>query len=367
MLAVPVFQVGAPVRGVQSARSKTPTAEGLKLIWEQVFQKSPISLTDNFHALGGNAREADAICDEIERIYGQHLSGVTISHVPTVAELAAFLQQDPPPRLSPFIQIKTGSAPPPIFFAHGLSGMVEYYTLAQHIRTDHPIYGVQARGLDGIDEPFDRVEDMASFYLDGFARIHPNGPYYLIGYSFGGLVAFEMAQRLVAQGKKVGMLALVDAYPHPRFMPPNPRLRLFGRRMKTHARNMNALSMSSALSYFGRGLRRKFRIAVPAENGSNPAVPEGSLAATMPRVNQKAYRAFSNYRPRHYPGLVQFVTTKIQTFFPGDPAAVWRRLSADLVVETIPGDHLNILSTEYRPLADALSRFMARSDADLRI
>src|SRR5437667_8341863 len=127
---------------------------------------------------------------------------------------------------SPFVQIKTGRDRTPIFIAHGLSGVVQFSELSKYIETDHPIYGIQAKGIDGSEEPFDRVEDMAAYYLETLAEICPAGPYILIGYSFGGLVALEMAQRLTAAGKSIALLVLLDAYTDPRFLPARDRLRL---------------------------------------------------------------------------------------------------------------------------------------------
>jgi thioesterase domain-containing protein len=332
------------------------------LIWEGVF-KRPIEFTDNFNDLGGNAERADAICAEIARLHGCRLPGAAISQAPTVEQLTVLLQQDPLPKLSPFIKIKPGVASSPVFIAHGLSGMVEFYKLARHIRTPHAIYGIQARGLDGKEEPYDRLEDMADYYLEALAETHPNGPYFLIGYSFGGLVALEMAQRLVQQGKRVGLLALIDAYPHPRFMPAPLRAWLFTKRMRRHASAMSGMTASNALSFFGRGILRKLHLAAPLISDDRPATPDTSLATTIPRVNHRAYRAYFNYRPRFYPGPIKFVTTEVKTFFPGNPETIWKHLTDDFEARMIPGDHLNIVSTEYRQLAEVLTSYIEKADA----
>src|ERR1700723_776119 len=116
-------------------------------------------------------------------------------------------------RFSPLVLIKAGGETPPIFIVHGLSGFVQFRELADHIQTNHPIYGIQAQGIDGMAEPLERVEDMAQLYVETLQELCPYGPYILIGYSFGGLVALEMAQRLSGGGKKIALLALLDTYP----------------------------------------------------------------------------------------------------------------------------------------------------------
>ena len=261
---------------------------------------------------------------------------------------------------SPFIQIKAGCEKPPIFIAHGLSGTVQFVELAEHIRTGHPIYGIQAKGVDGIEEPLDRVEDMAKFYLDTLEQLYPDGPYILIGYSFGGLVAFEMAQRLSANGKRIALLVLLDAYPHPRFMPAPQRLRLFLKRMRSHASQMRELPLSNALSYFTNGLKRRLHFPGALHESQRPPETLGlSFADTaLRRVNQKAYVAYASYQPRFFEGKIKFVTTEIQSFFPGDPVTVWGNLVAELEVEVIPGDHLNIVTTEFKSLASVLTRYV---------
>src|SRR5438552_6897298 len=135
---------------------------------------------------------------------------------------------------------------PPIFIAHGLCGTVQFTELAKHIRTGHPIYGIQGKGLDEIEEPLERVEDMARFYLEALEELYPQGPYILIGYSFGGLVALEMAHRLPETGKNVALLVLIDAYLHPRYMAYSQRLRLFATRVRGNANKMRQLPLPSA-------------------------------------------------------------------------------------------------------------------------
>ena len=353
--------MGAPATNAKFGRG-TPSADVLKTIWERVLQRAPIAPGDNFHDLGGTPVLADLICSEISRTFSRAVPAVCLSHAPTISQLALLLQQDPLPTFSPLIQIKRGISGPPVFITPGLSGMVEYYALAKHIHTRNAIFGIQAPGLDGREEPLESVESMADCYLDALLERQPDGPYFLIGYSFGGLVAFAMAQKLRAQGREVALLALLDAYPHPRFMPPPQRFRVFLKRMRTHAGKMTAMRLASASTYFVRGIKRKLRLAAPLEIGTHPKREDYSLAATMPWVNQKAYRAYTDYRPRFYPGPIHFVTASIQTFFPGSPASIWKRLCTDFQVETIPGDHLSIVTSEFRPLAQVLTRFIESSD-----
>jgi acetoacetyl-CoA synthetase len=267
------------------------------------------------------------------------------------------------PRFSPFVELKRGDEGPPILLAHGLDGRASFSGLAEHIRTGNAVYGIQAKGLDGMDEPLDRIEDMAAFYLEALSDLQPQGPYILIGYSFGGLVALEMAQRLSRSGKKVGLLVLVDAYPHPRFLSPAERLRLIVRRTCRHISEMKKLSASEAISYFVGGLRRRLRIV--GVRAPNPSVSQGSQpSAPQPRlrVRDSAYVAFQRYCPRFYRGKIFFVSAAENSYFPDDPVAIWGKLADEFENETVPGGHLNIVTTEFQGLADALTRYVRRAN-----
>ena len=133
---------------------------------------------------------------------------------PTVEMLGALLGNPAPPKVPPILPMKPGAEDPPIFVAHGMGNTVlELSGLVRKIVSRHPIYGMQARGLDGVDEPLATIEEMAEFHLEAIRRQQAHGPYFLIGYSLGGLVTLEIAQRLRAGGEKIALLALVDSYP----------------------------------------------------------------------------------------------------------------------------------------------------------
>ncbi|MGA7441928.1 MAG: alpha/beta fold hydrolase, partial [Candidatus Sulfotelmatobacter sp.] len=348
----------------QSERAVNPklastTPETLTSIWQRVLQRSSVNVDDNFFELGGSLSSADMIFAEIARQYGRELPSATIYHAPTIAALASVLERPTLPQFSPFVQLKAGTQKPPILIAHGLDGLTSFSRLAKHIRTGHPVYGIQARGVDGMEEPYDRIEDMAQFYLDALGQVQPKGPYILIGYSFGGLVALEMAQRLSRNEENVALLVLIDAYPHPRFMSRDQRLRLFARRIRRHLSEMKHMDASEAASYFLRGLEHRLRIARIGRR-ENHVVRKShlSLARTTLHVKTRAYVALRHYRPQFYKGKIKFVGAQINSYFPGDPSSVWRKLTHEFEAEIVPGNHLNIVSTQFEGLADVLTRFV---------
>jgi thioesterase domain-containing protein len=109
------------------------------------------------------------------------------------------------------VEIQPNGSKPPLYCIHPLGGGVLCYReLALLLGTDQPVYGLQPQGLDGKQPPRTRVEDMASHYIQEIQSFQPHGPYFLAGYSFGGVVAFEMAQQLSKKGEKVGIVAMID-------------------------------------------------------------------------------------------------------------------------------------------------------------
>jgi thioesterase domain-containing protein len=280
------------------------------------------------------------------------MSGPAISRAPSL-------------RLSPYVLLKDGNEAPPILIAHGLSGTVQVHKLAKHIYTDHPVYGIQAKGIDGQEEPFDRIEDMASHYIDELDKIPCEDSYILVGYSFGGLVALELAQRLQEKGREIPLLVFIDTYPHQRFMRFSTRSKWFLQRMRGHLSHMRDQSLIDAASYFLKGIKRRLYLS---ESVLETAAPQEVLSeetsrqlAILQRVKQCMNASLEQYNPRFYPGKIKFITTETKTFFPSDPATVWKHLVAEFEVEVVPGDHLNVVTTEFKSLAELLTRYIAEA------
>jgi thioesterase domain-containing protein len=165
-----------------------------------------------------------------------------------------------------------------------------------------------------------------------------------------------MAQRLSARGERIALLALLDAFPHPRFMPLPWRIRLFVRRMILHARKMRDLTPHQSFSYFLSGVKRRLHLASSLHEVAVAVATSEQRA--LRKVNRDSYIAYSSYKPKYYPQKITFIATEDKTFFPGDPQAIWSSLARELEVSVIPGTHLNIVTTEFRALAEVLTRHL---------
>ena len=335
--------------------SSSTMVELLTPIWQRLLQHSPIGIEDNFFDLGGDSALALQLFKEIAQVCGREMPPVMIYHAPTIAALAALLEDPATPRFPPLVLLKAGDQEPPVFLTHGLGGsVIDFYQVIKHLQAPHAIHGMQARGIDGVDAPFDRIEDMAEFYLEAVRDLQPHGPYVLVGFSLGGLVTLEMAQRLIASGEKVALLAMLDSYPHTTYLSLSQRVRLGLRQAWRRVAEVGTSPSREALSRLFRPSRRR-RLT----SGATYQLPEeASLSPAQQHVRDCAYRALTRYQPRFYPGKIRFVRAEISTYWPSNPGAVWSHLAEEFVVDTIPGDHLGIMTTHFDQLGAVLSRYL---------
>ncbi|WP_411113831.1 amino acid adenylation domain-containing protein [Streptomyces sp. 029-5] len=136
-------------------------------------------------------------------------------HAGTAAEvLLAGTQRAPGSGIGVLLPLRESGDRPPLFCVHPAAGIAwSYAGLSGPLGTDQPVYGLQARGLDGEEVLPASVQEMAADYVDHVRSVQPTGPYQLLGWSFGGLVAHEMAVQLQLSGEEVGLLAVLDAFP----------------------------------------------------------------------------------------------------------------------------------------------------------
>lgn len=208
--------------------ARTETEKQLVRLWSQLLHIEMIGIQDNYFELGGTSILAVELFAEIEKTFSKNLPLTTLLEAPTIEQLAVLLQQEESTTPAPLlVAIQTGGSKPPLFCPQGAGGNVLCYReLASYLGSDQPVYGLQAKGLDGKEEPYTCLKEMAADYIRQIRTVQPEGPYFLAGLSFGGIVAFEMAQQLHAQGEKVVFVGMFDTYRpgYPRLLPPIPRL-----------------------------------------------------------------------------------------------------------------------------------------------
>ena len=150
---------------------------------------TPIGVRENFFDLRGHSLLAVRLFAQIEQASGRQLPLATLFQAPTVEQLTGMLRQEGwSAPWSCLVAIQPGSSKPPFFCIHSSGGHVglSYYELARHLGSDHPLYGLQALGLDGQTAPLTRFEDMAAHYLTEIRSLQPEGPYFLGGRALVG-------------------------------------------------------------------------------------------------------------------------------------------------------------------------------------
>jgi thioesterase domain-containing protein len=259
---------------------------------------------------------------QVERALGRRLPVATLFRAPTVEGLAAQLRAGALP-WSPLVPIRPAGAGTPLFCVHPIGGTVFCYReLAGALGPGRPLYGLQAQGLDGVAVPLEHVEDMASNYLRAVRGVQGRGPYLLAGWSFGGLVAFEMARQLEEDGEAVALLALIDS-------------RAPG----------DATYREATPADFELELARQARPDAAGFPAASPPVDRSALE----RVFAANGRAGHRYRPSGYTRPVLLLSAADTGPRPaGALVAGWRRLLGDgLEAVPVPGSHHTLLQAPH--------------------
>jgi len=181
-------------------------------IWQELIGIDKVGIRDNFFELGGGSLLGVSMFAQLEKVLGRRLPPALLFEAPTVELLANFIGQgEASVTWSALVPIQPSGSKRPLFCVHpGAGTVLGFADLARHLGPDQPFYGLQARGIDGKQKPYSRVERIAEHYIKEIRTIQPDGPYLLAGRCFGGMVAFEMAQQLQAQGEHVALLAIID-------------------------------------------------------------------------------------------------------------------------------------------------------------
>ncbi len=179
-------------------------------IWKEILGKTEISIDDDFFALGGHSLLAVTLMVKIEEETGARLPLATLFSHTTIRELAQYIETDNISWES-LVPIKPGGGKQPVYLVHGAGlNVLLYNSLVNHLDKEQPIFGLQAKGLNGKEKPLETIEEIAAHYNNEIITHNPNGPYALAGFSLGGLIAFEMARQLTEAGKKVVFLGMLD-------------------------------------------------------------------------------------------------------------------------------------------------------------
>jgi thioesterase domain-containing protein len=353
-LALPAPDWQAPGTG---AAPSTAIERQLAGIWAEVLGLTDIGVDDNFFDIGGRSRLAAQVFGRIETDLGVRLPLATLFEYPTIRGLARAIERSArtPSVWRCLVPIRARGSRLPLFFIHPVGGNVlAYRELVRRLGQNIPCYGLQSVGLDGVTPPLTSVEAMAARYLDEVRSVQREGPYRLCGFSFGGLVAFEMARTLREQSDDVGLLALLDTdypeYPSGRSFArlaqsPFFRARIYPvlQRARRHARTLGRLGLGGYVrATAARGT------AAGEEADFNP------FWVVAERVRSANMRAAINYVPRQYDRrITYFRALHAGRSVTQDKRTLWRRLARDVDLIDVPGGHSDL---RLEPLVGIVAR-----------
>ncbi|MEH2110838.1 non-ribosomal peptide synthetase [Nostoc sp.] len=386
---------------------RTPTESSLAKIWAEVLNIERVGIYDNFFDLGGDSLLTVRLLKQIHKQFENELPLSTLFLNPTIESLATALSSKADSlSWSPLVPIQPAGSSPPFFCIHPIFGVVfPYYELAQNLGKNQPFYGLQPIGLDGKTAPLTRIEDMATHYIEALRRVQPKGPYFLGGWSFGGWVAFEMAQQLQKSGEEVALLAVLDTLaPIPGNIPSlgsgfkfmlttvaryiwpffldyfyliiaiaNNRINSLISRLT----NFNKILQNSVWESLTRSLQTNlFSHLTLKEDVTVNVIPEESklrllselAIRPMFRVFYANSQAVLNYVPQAYPKRINLFRTKVESSIAKeDPSMGWDRLTVGgTQIHHIPGNHLTMLRKPHIKILAAQLRACIEKSQNLK-
>ena len=381
-----------PLLKMQFVPPCTPMEKELARIWAGLLDVDRVGIHDNFFELGGTSLTAVRMFAEIQSLSGRNLPLATLFQAPTIKQMVDVLKQaEESTQWHSLVAIQPRGSRPPFFCMHSVGGNVLYYrALASHLGPDQPFFALQQQGLEGKAPFHRRIEDMASHYLKEIRAFQPEGPYFLGGHSLGGLIAYEAALQLSAQGQRVALLALIDTFfPSRRDVAAEATQDVSGavsllKTIRFHLDNLMELEPRGALTYVGGRLKsvgEKLshtlalalsplhpRMRQQSPRDSDPFPPE-AYYPLFHEIEKNNRQAMSAYVPRSYPGRVTiFLSEAPQALGLLRSRRMPERLAAGGVeTHKIPGDHTTILAEPHvRILAERLRDVLGEAIASTR-
>ena len=361
-----------PDPGVAAERTEyvAPTDDvetRLATIWSKILTVPRIGTTDDFFALGGHSLLAVRIFNEINAEFGVRLPLTSLFDGPTVRQIATRIREvqaaGEPAAVSAkwttIVPIRANGSLPPFFCAAGIGGSpMNLVHLAAQLGDDQPFYGLQHRGIDGTLEPHRTIRAMAEEFVADVRKIQPTGPYYLGGFSMGGVVTYEMAHLLQQRGEEIGLVVFLDTQ-----APTLPGWTIRERVVQHIAR-----FQKEGMAYIGRRVRDHLRRRIAhARTWLNLKLSlKDAFTIRHERVQHAGHEALENYVPPQSTFDILLLRAQLRLAssdgigYRTHESNGWREYAhGTLTIEQIDMQHLEIVKpsaapSTARPIAGAL-------------
>jgi thioesterase domain-containing protein/acyl carrier protein len=317
-------------------------------IWCRVLRKPVAPDHAFFEDLGGTSLNALEIVTDIGRVTGRRLPLSLLLELNTPRRMSDYLAAQPD-RERTVIALQSGGSLPPLFCVSGKGGsVIAFRPLAEALGADQPFYGITHHGIDPESRPTS-LAALAACYADAIRQQQPEGPYYLAGYSAGGLIAFDIARQLARAGHRIAFIGLLDTAATQQRAP----------RLKRYRKYLPILRRQpvATLHRITRGLHRRALIAAQwMRTGTRPPAPEHEANRYYNSLNLQ-----TSIQP--YTGPVTLFLAREGTGSNSAlPDAGWTKLCPQgLEIVPIDGEHLSILTSDVDGLAQALSGALTKA------
>ena len=341
-----------------------PVETRLAAIWQELLGVEEISRHDDFFALGGHSLMALRMFSRITREFHKSLPLATLIQHPTIATLATLLvpaaSARPEARPLPaqastprghLVTLAEGDGQPPLFCIHGGDGGVLFYRdLAVLMPAGLPIHAIESLALGGHGPvPVLSIEETAAAYIDEILKVRATGPFRLAGYSYGGVVAHEMACQLSEAGHEVSFLGMFDTSSPTatsRAYSSTERLTVFWRE-NGHLPLASRLGSLAARVADGIHTHTKVKAELKAAQATGPAPAYSELRRVQ--VREENWRSMSSYQPRAFPGRITlFKTTHLDDKFERPADYGWSSAAlSGLEIIPVTGHHLDLFAPDH--------------------
>jgi thioesterase domain-containing protein/acyl carrier protein len=316
--------------------------------WQEFLDLDHVDIDDDFFDLGGHSLTGVQLLSEIKKTYELDLGLSVLFEARTVRQLAEYIRKssdgasDVFMPWSPLVPIQPKGEHAPLFVVSGLGGnVIKFHSLAFHLGQNQPMLGLLPRGLDGNDTFHSRIEEMAADYVAAIRGAQPQGPYHIVGYSFGGIVAFEVAQQILAMHSSVALLGLFDTMEWHYLLNSRSRLAPSARLKLLYKRFQSAFGEDKGFDFLKTGLKLRFSKLMKR----SATTTAGGLTPQLELIETLNISAANNYNPKIYPGtLTLFRSTQRVDDEGNDELLGWGGLAAGGVeLQNINSTHFDIL------------------------
>ncbi len=342
---------GIPVSSPRDQAPATDLEKRIAAIWTGALGIDTPSIQDDFFEVGGHSLIAVQVMTQLEQETGRRLPLSTLLTHPTIEKLAQVLQAESvPTQWKSLVPIRPQGSKTPIYVIHGIGlNLLNFSSLVAYMHPEQPIYGFQARGLDGMEEPLDNMEAIAAYYIAELLDQNPTGPYAIAGYSFGGYVALEMARQLKAMGKAVKLLGMFDTNAEESLtqLPTGQKL---WRKLTRQFPKLLWIGKSfikqplATLRYQQQYLERQLQGLLQALGGQ-PAPPPADEPSHLQHIIEMHETAYERYTLKPYDGSIDLFKAQTRLYFVEDSKYLgWAKYARGGVrVHLVPGDHKQMM------------------------